>query len=499
MKTDTTLRRAEPGAPAFGLQTSVRKQKLCEHVAKSIISDIAESGWRPGEVLGTEVELLQRYGVSRATFREAVRQVELHGAASMRRGAGGGLIVNAPPRNAAVRAIMTFFELTRVSFGEQQEVREQLEITAARLASDRLTKASATALRSAVTELEATPESQFEDNIARNMGVRVAVAEATQNPAMPLFIEALNGVLRDILGVLRFDEARFIRDRELSGRYKQVLVSAILAKDADRAEALVRQDIQRRLLDMSSGLKRPTVSHEADRKSSRIPSWWQASGAPLKLSERTAFAIVDDIERAGWKEVESLGNETALQERYSVSRAVLREAVRQLELHGIVNIRSGMKGGLYIGRVDSTYTEEVVCTYLRSTRIAMIHLWETESVLATFATERVAERAKDDDKKVFKAHLARVEKATTSDYISASTALHAEIADRTGNRVLSLFYRLLLRYGLDTMPRVKAADLPWLTRMHVRLIDAICANDSAEARRLMTRLFTQSRAWVSGK
>src|SRR3546814_4794314 len=52
--------------------------------------------------------------ISRATFREAVRQLEWHGAAGMRRGVHGGLVVKAPPRHAIVYAVKTYFELTQI-------------------------------------------------------------------------------------------------------------------------------------------------------------------------------------------------------------------------------------------------------------------------------------------------------------------------------------------------------------------------------------------------
>src|SRR3546814_5281938 len=52
--------------------------------------------------------------MSRATFREAVRQLEWHGAAGMRRGVHGGLVVKAPPHHAIVYAVKTYFELPQI-------------------------------------------------------------------------------------------------------------------------------------------------------------------------------------------------------------------------------------------------------------------------------------------------------------------------------------------------------------------------------------------------
>ena len=64
--------------------------------AGRIVDDVVALGWPIGTVLGSESDLLERYGVSRAVFREAVRLVEHQQVASMRRGPGGGLVVSEP-------------------------------------------------------------------------------------------------------------------------------------------------------------------------------------------------------------------------------------------------------------------------------------------------------------------------------------------------------------------------------------------------------------------
>ena len=65
-------------------------RKLGEILAERIEDEIVVSGWAVGTVLGSEAELTEKYGVSRAVFREAMRIVDHHGVAEMRRGPGGG-------------------------------------------------------------------------------------------------------------------------------------------------------------------------------------------------------------------------------------------------------------------------------------------------------------------------------------------------------------------------------------------------------------------------
>ena len=72
------------------------RPKGAETVARNLTQAIVIEGLQPGDLVGTEPELIEREGVSRALLREAVRLLEHHQIARMRRGPGGGLFVEAP-------------------------------------------------------------------------------------------------------------------------------------------------------------------------------------------------------------------------------------------------------------------------------------------------------------------------------------------------------------------------------------------------------------------
>ena len=81
------------------------RASLAATVAERIVGDVARLGWPEGRMLGSEPELLARYGVSRAVLREAVRLVEHRQVARMRRGARGGLVVTAASVEPAAEAV----------------------------------------------------------------------------------------------------------------------------------------------------------------------------------------------------------------------------------------------------------------------------------------------------------------------------------------------------------------------------------------------------------
>ncbi|MEZ5709786.1 MAG: GntR family transcriptional regulator [Blastomonas sp.] len=373
-----------PGGMLAIIGTNKRRRKLGEVVAERIIEEIIERGWNEGEVLGTEADFMERFRVSRATFREAVRQLEWHGAAGMRRGVYGGLVVKAPPRHAIVYAIKTYFELTKIE-------RSLLDRTA--------------------SILRTAPRLQPDEG---------------DNEAISLFLEALD-------------------HRSISDLAKERMVA----------------------------------------------------GTAPKLSETVALKLVQDIESTGIQPGTSLGNEIELQQRYGVSRAVLREALRPLELHEIVRVKTGAKGGVIIRQCDAAYTIELTATYLTFSRISMAHLWEAQSCLEIVAIEECLRRTDKSYLPTLHKALERLEQASAGHYLLAASEFHRIIADLSGNRALALFIGVTLRYGLTVLPRPEEAFLPELKRQHRAILAAMESGDREAALAPMQAMFEHSRRWIA--
>jgi DNA-binding FadR family transcriptional regulator len=361
-----------------------RRRKLGEIVAERIIDEIIRRGWNEGEVLGTEADFMERYRISRATFREAARQLEWQGAATMRRGASGGLAVKAPPREAIVSAFRTYFELTNTPRADLDEAR---------------------------TILDAAP--------------RLSAAFTTPNQAIALFLEPLDS----------------------SG-------SGVWAKD-------------------------------------RL-----AGSIAPKLSETIALRLVQDIESNRMDVGASFGSEAELQQRYAVSRAVMREALRLLELHNIVRVKTGANGGIIVQQFDPDYTIELASLYLVYARLPLSDLWEAQSSLEIAAAERCAARADGPTLRELGKALHRLEQAPASHYLASASQFHRVVAESSGSRVIALLVGVLLRFSLSVLPRPAERSLPQLKDQHRALLRACEVNDAQAAATAMRAMFEHSRRWI---
>jgi DNA-binding FadR family transcriptional regulator len=155
-------------------------------LAAQIEDDIVAAGWPVGELFGYEVDLMQRYGVSRSILREAVRLLEHHLVAEMRRGRGGGLFVTQPDPVVIADAVALFLRYRKVSARDLFDVRRSLEVTAVRLAAERAEpEQSEHLLQLAEVDPDSTPAELAE----RSDAFHDALGEMAGNPAIHLFLQ----------------------------------------------------------------------------------------------------------------------------------------------------------------------------------------------------------------------------------------------------------------------------------------------------------------------
>src|ERR1700733_6047137 len=112
--------------------SQLRVPKAAELLAARIRGQIIRRELKEGDALPAESELMERFGVSRPTLREAIRVLEMESLLRMRRGSRGGALVTAPDPQVAARAVGVLLQLRGVSLRDIHEARTMIEPMAAR-------------------------------------------------------------------------------------------------------------------------------------------------------------------------------------------------------------------------------------------------------------------------------------------------------------------------------------------------------------------------------
>lgn len=154
---------------------------LAASLAMRIYQDIVGRDLQVGAVLGSEAELMDRYGTSRAVLRAAVRLLENHSVAAPRRGPGGGLVVTHQEPRAAIDTTALYLAFRGVTAEDLRVVREALEVGVVARVAERHGEPE-TARR-----LEALAGRRGEDE----PDFHLELAELAGNPVLTLFLRII--------------------------------------------------------------------------------------------------------------------------------------------------------------------------------------------------------------------------------------------------------------------------------------------------------------------
>jgi len=206
-------------------------------ISDSIRADILAQRLVPGDRLPVETELAERFGVSRSTVREALRELTSQSLVETTRGATGGTFVVVPSTERLSQSLTVGIEMmatsTDLTVLEMLEARELLEVPAARLASERGTDEQLELIAAYVSSRRAD-ETVGRDLMA-NWNLHQLVMRAANNPLLELMAQPIFHVL----------QTRFSQITAPSGFRKQVeqdhrqIASAILDRDAEQAAQLM--------------------------------------------------------------------------------------------------------------------------------------------------------------------------------------------------------------------------------------------------------------------
>jgi DNA-binding FadR family transcriptional regulator len=474
--------------------------KRASKIARQIEADIVRRGWTIGESLGSEHALQQRYEVSRSVLREAVRLVEHHQVARMRRGPNGGLLVCEPDAGPATRAVVIYLEYLGTTLGDLLNARLVLEPLAASLAAERIDEAGIDRLR-AVLHAEQQRKPGLD---APRDEFHIALAQQSKNPVLQLFIDVLMRLTARYARKSRTDSAgEAIELVDQMHNDHSEIVAAVTAGDSARAKTLSERHVEA----VTAWLQEHQRTDDAPPNGTR-ETRLDLEAPRGKLAEVLAATIGDDIAASGWRVGSVFGTETELLKRYRVSRAVLREAVRLLEHHAIAHMRRGPGGGLVVTKPEAQASVDTIALYLqyrqpsredfRCVRDAI----EIDSVTKVVA--KVVKRRSESEVAAFLDTCGATTHGDTADDVRNAAVeefrFHVGLAQLAGNAPLDLFLRIIVELfrrhwsstgqGLPTWSDVAAVECA-----HVRILEAIADGDDSLARYRIRRHLDAAASW----
>lgn len=195
---------------------------------------------------------------------------------------------------------------------------------------------------------------------------------------------------------------------------------------------------------------------------------------------------------------DKLPPERELAQQLGVSRNVLREALRSLEMAGILRLQKGVKGGAFIREGDTSRMNEVMRDMLSLGTISVRELSEARINVLDLVVRLACANARQRDFDALEANIERTDIATREgrllDRVECSREFYRLLAESTGNKVITMIVNSIseihMRFVYAKVASSGAAT-PRLTDKRRQFLSALRGRDIATATRSM-RLHLES-------
>ncbi len=226
--------------------TVVRVPKAGEMVAAHLRRQIVTGELREGDALKPETELMEQFGVSRPTLREAFRILESEQVIQIRRGARGGARVMLPDIDAAARYAGTLLQYRRTTLADVHEARVQLESAAVAILARKRSVADLRKLDEMVAEGERVLDDPVAFSQRYDLEFHRLLMSLAGNQTMMVLLDILYSIVASHV-------EKFLREHRGDVEVESTVLAAhrahvklaqlIRDKDADKAVAFWRKHL----------------------------------------------------------------------------------------------------------------------------------------------------------------------------------------------------------------------------------------------------------------
>lgn len=209
----------------------------------------------------------------------------------------------------------------------------------------------------------------------------------------------------------------------------------------------------------------------------------------IKLSDAVLHRLTDLILERALKPGDSLPSESELARSFDVSKPVIREALRQLAVMGVVEIRQGRPSS--ISQLSSKPLQLFLRLAVRSQPEGLREALELRRALETQIVMLAAERREEVHLAGLNAALEQMQRNKHSDaeWIAADLAFHKILAEASKNILMSLLMEAMSGTMEDTIRALHSQydvrDAEATYARHVAIVEAVAARDVIAARTAM--------------
>lgn len=231
----------------------------------------------------------------------------------------------------------------------------------------------------------------------------------------------------------------------------------------------------------------------------RFSALQQAAGTPIR--RKRTDEIVDAIKQAivdhGLGPGDRLPQERDLMEQFAASKGTIREALKALEVQGLIRMRTGPGGGAFIERMSESRAMSLLSNYLFDKKLSITDIYELRKVLEPLVAVSAMHRIDQDGLARLEAIIAIYDHEPADpqerwDQRMAELDFHGVVAEYADNPLLAFQSRFLQRLlkELAVCRDIYRLPKPVMRQQGItyqrELIAAMRAGDASHVHRIMT-------------
>lgn len=215
-----------------------------------------------------------------------------------------------------------------------------------------------------------------------------------------------------------------------------------------------------------------------------------------KVAEALAQEIVHEIVSRKLPPGTLLSSEAQMLEDFGVGRGSLREALRILEVHGLITMKPGRNGGPMVIEVGTRDYGRMSSLFFHLGGVTFQQLVDARLVMEPIMARLAAERR--DQELVEQVADPQATPVDDNAYFDATKDFHRTVAAMSGNPILNLFSASLEEIFRDQVNGMLSPkeDRRHVLEVHAAIADAIAEGKADEAERLMHQHMQEYADWV---
>jgi GntR family transcriptional repressor for pyruvate dehydrogenase complex len=219
-----------------------------------------------------------------------------------------------------------------------------------------------------------------------------------------------------------------------------------------------------------------------------------------KAAVAVAQSIVDRITDRGQVPGTKLPTEKEMVAQYGVGRGTLREALRFLELTGILEMRAGPSGGPIVAAPDGVDLAGLLGLFLQLQPTTFAAIVEARELLEPAIARVASENASASQIEALRESVARMEESLGAQdtFLTENSHFHDGVSQAAGNPLFSLLVSSLHQIiaGMPLGDTYHLERRQAVLKAHQAIFDAIADRDGDRAQQAMYQHMVEFRRYV---